>query len=147
MCSSDLLLLERSKMLVEGAGAVGVAALLSGAVKLEGKKVLVPLTGGNIDINLVGRFIEHGLAVAGRYFVVHTRLDDRPGELMRLLGIIAEMRINVIDVSYERISSHLPILQREEMITMETRDREQCDELLRRLHSAGYMVKEAPGWE
>ncbi len=134
-------------LLLLGAGAVGVAALVSGAVKLEGKKVLVPLTGGNIDINLVGRFIEHGLAVAGRYFVVHTRLDDRPGELMRLLGIIAEMRINVIDVSYERISSHLPILQREEMITMETRDREQCDELLRRLHSAGYMVKEAPGWE
>ncbi len=145
--SAVLLLLERSKMLVEGAGAVGVAALLSGAVKLEGKKVLVPLTGGNIDINLVGRFIEHGLAVAGRYFVVHTRLDDRPGELMRLLGIIAEMRINVIDVSYERISSHLPILQREETITMETRDREQCDELLRRLRSAGYVVKEAPGWE
>src|SRR5258708_15456455 len=134
--SAVLLLLERNKMLVEGAGAVGVAALLSGAVKLQGKKVLVPLTSGNIDINLVGRFIEHRLSVAGRYFVVHTRLDDRPGELMRLLGIIAEMRINVIDVSYERISSHLPILQREEMITMETRDRDPHDKLLRRLHSA-----------
>ncbi len=145
--SAVLLLMERNKMLVEGAGAVGVAALLSGVIKLQGKKVLVPLTGGNIDINLVGRFIEHGLSVAGRYFVIHTRLNDRPGELMRLLGIIAEMRINVIDVRYQRISSHLPIMQREETITMETRDRAQCEELLRRLRAAGYVVEEAQGLE
>src|SRR5205823_10226222 len=82
--SAVLLLMERSKLLVEGAGAAGVAALLSGVIKLKGKKVLVPLTGGNIDINLVSRFIEHGLAAAGRYFVIHTLLTDRPGELMRL---------------------------------------------------------------
>ncbi len=138
-----LLLMERSKMLVEGAGAAGVAALLSGAVKLQGKKVLVPLTGGNIDINLVSRFIEHGLADAGRYFVIHTRLTDRPGELMRLLSIIAEMRINVIDVRHQRISSRLPIMQREETLTLETRDRAQCEQLLQQLRVAGYVVEEA----
>ncbi len=138
-----LLLMERCKMVVEGAGVVGLAALLSGTIHLKGKKVLVPLTGGNIDINLVSRFIEHGLAVAGRYFVIHTRLTDRPGELMRMLGIIAEMRINVIDVRYQRISSLLPIMQREETITLETRDREQCEELLAHLRAAGYMVEEA----
>jgi threonine dehydratase len=138
-----LLLMERCKMLVEGAGAIGLAALLSGAVQLKGKKVLVPLTGGNIDINLVGRFIEHGLATAGRYFVLHTRLTDRPGELMRILGTIAEMRINIIDVRHQRISSRLPIMQREETITLETRDRAQCEELLLRLRSEGYIVEEA----
>jgi len=138
-----LLLMERNKLLVEGAGAVGVAALLSGTVKLKGKKVLVPLTGGNIDINLVGRFIEHGLAAAGRYFVIHTRLIDRPGELMRLLSLIAEMRINVIDVRHQRISSRLPIMQREETLTLETRDRAQCEQLLQRLRAAGYVVEEA----
>ncbi len=138
-----LLLMERSKMLVEGAGAAALAALLSGVVKMPDKKVLVPLTGGNIDINLVSRFIEHGLASAGRYFVIHTRLTDRPGELMRMLGIIAEMRINVIDVRYQRISSRLPIMQREETITLETRNRAQCDELLRRLRADGYLVEEA----
>ncbi len=138
-----LLLMERNKMMVEGAGAVGLAALLSGAVSLKGKKVLVPLTGGNIDINLVGRFIEHGLATAGRSFVIHTRLTDRPGELMRILAIIADMRINVIDVRHQRISSRLPIMQREETITLETRDRAQCEELLRRLRADGYMVEEA----
>lgn len=138
-----LLLMERCKMLVEGAGAAGLAAILSGTIKLPGKKVLVPLTGGNIDINLVGRFIEHALAVAGRYFVVHTRLTDRPGELMRMLSIIAEMRINVIDVRHQRLSSRLPIMEREETITLETRDRAQCEELLRRLRADGYMVEEA----
>ena len=142
-----LLLMERSKMLVEGAGAAGVAAMLSGVVKLEGKRVLVPLTGGNIDINLVGRFIEHGLAAAGRYFVIHTRLTDRPGELMRLLVIISEMRINVIDVRHQRISSRLPIMQREETLTLETRDRAQCEQLLQRLRSAGYIVEEAQALE
>jgi threonine dehydratase len=142
-----LLLMERSKMLVEGAGAAGVAAMLSGAVKLDGKRVLVPLTGGNIDINLVGRFIEHGLATAGRYFVIHTRLTDRPGELMRLLAIISEMRINVIDVRHQRISSRLPIMQREETLTLETRDRAQCEQLLQRLRVAGYVVEEAQALE
>lgn len=141
--SAVLLLMERNKMLVEGAGAAGVAAMLSGTIKLQGKKVLVPLTGGNIDINLVSRFIEHGLAAAGRYFVIHTRLTDRPGELMRLLEIIAEMRINVIDVRHQRISSRLPIMQREETLTLETRDRAQCEQLLQRLRTAGYIVEEA----
>ena len=138
-----LLLMERNKMLVEGAGAAGLAAMLSGAIQLKGKKVLVPLTGGNIDINLVGRFIEHALADAGRYFVIHTRLTDRPGELMRMLGIIADMRINVIDVRHQRIMNRLPIMQREETITLETRDRTQCEELLLRLRDAGYIVEEA----
>jgi threonine dehydratase len=138
-----LLLMERCKMVVEGAGAIGLAALLSGIIKLKGKKVLVPLTGGNIDMNIVGRFIEHGLAVAGRYFVIHTRLQDRPGELMRMLSIITEMRVNVIDVRYQRISSRLPIIEREETITLETRDRAQCEELLSRLRAAGYVVEEA----
>jgi threonine dehydratase len=142
-----LFLMERNKMLIEGAGAVGVAAFLSGTLKMPGKKVLVPLTGGNIDINLVGRFIEHGLATAGRYFVIHTRLTDRPGELMRFLEVIAEMRINVIDVRHQRISSRLPIMQREETITLETLDRAQCEQLLERLRTAGYLVEEANTWD
>ena len=99
------------------------------------------------DINLAGRFIEHGLAAAGRYFVIHTRLTDRPGELMRLLSIISEMRINVIDVRHQRISSRLPIMQREETLTLETRDREQCEQLLQRLRAAGYVVEEAQALE
>ncbi|MBF6591580.1 MAG: threonine ammonia-lyase, partial [Ktedonobacterales bacterium] len=76
-----LLLLERCKLLVEGAGAVGVAALLAGQVDLTGKRTAVILSGGNIDMNLIGRFIQHGLSAQGRYLVIQTLLADRPGEL------------------------------------------------------------------
>jgi threonine dehydratase len=62
---------------------------------------------------------------------------------MRMLSIISEMRINVIDVRYQRLSNRLPIMQREETITLETRNRAQCDELLRRLRADGYLVEEA----
>src|SRR5260221_869351 len=141
--SAEMLLLELSKKLDQIAGPIATSTVTRSAVTLQGKKVLVPLTGGNIDINLVGRFIEHGLADAGRYFVIHTRLTDRPGELMRLLVIISEMRINVIDVRHQRISSRLPIMQREETLTLETRDRAQCEQLLQRLREAGYVVEEA----
>lgn len=122
---------------------MGVAALLSGVLKLPNQKVLLPLTGGNIDINLVGRFIKHGMAAASRYFVLHTCLADRPGELMRFLQIVTDMRMNIIDVRHQRISNRLPIMQREESITLETRDRSQCEELLSRLRAAGYTVWEA----
>jgi len=81
---------------VEGAGAVGVAALLGGRLDLAGKRTVAVLSGGNIDMNLVGKFIQHGLSVQGRYLVVHTLLPDRPGELLRLLTLIAEQGVNVL---------------------------------------------------
>ncbi len=90
-----LLLLERCKLLVEGAGAVGVAALLSGRLDLVGRRTVAVLSGGNIDMNMVGRFIQHGLAAQGRYLVLHTLLADRPGELLRLLSLVAEQGVNV----------------------------------------------------
>ncbi|MBV8087068.1 MAG: threonine ammonia-lyase, partial [Chloroflexi bacterium] len=83
-----VLLLERSKLVVEGAGALGLAALLSGAVSLAGKKVAVVLSGGNLDINLMARVIEHGLSVAGRYLIFETWLEDKPGELLKVLDIL-----------------------------------------------------------
>ena len=116
--------------------AIGRNAVTKGGVKHEVKFAGLNQTHWNVH--------EHvGLAAAGRYFVIHTRLTDRPGELMRLLNIIAEMRINVIDVRHQRISSRLPIMQREETLTLETRDRAQCEQLLQRLREAGYVVEEA----
>ena len=70
------LLLERSKLVVEGAGAVGLAALLSGALKLPDQKVCVLLSGGNIDLNLLAKVIQHGLTLAGRYLVLRVRVGD-----------------------------------------------------------------------
>lgn len=138
-----LFLMERHKILVEGAGASGVAALLSGALDIKNQRVLVPLTGGNIDINLLSRITEHGLISANRYFAIRASMADRPGELARMLDIIAAMRVNIIDVHYQHISSQLPFMQHEAMITVETKNRMQCEDLLRSLHSAGYTVEEA----
>ncbi len=142
--SAILLLIERCKLLVEGAGAVGIAALLKpGLLDLAGKKVVVLLSGGNIDMTLIGRFIEYGLAAQGRVVVVHTLLTDRPGELMRLLGMIADMGVNVREVSHRRAVPTLPIQQVEVTITLETRNRPHAERVIAALREHGYLVAEA----
>ncbi len=138
-----LLLLERCKFLVEGAGAIGVAALLSGLIEVKGRTVICPLSGGNIDINLVSRFIQHGLSAAGRFLAIHTLLADRPGELLRLLQVIADQGVNVLEVNHHRLSAQVPIHQVEVILTLETRDRAHCEQLLRVLHEQGYQVVES----
>ena len=138
-----LLLLERCKFLVEGAGAIGVAALLSGLIDVKGHTVICPLSGGNIDINLVNRFIQHGLSAAGRFLAIHTLLADRPGELLRLLQVIADQGVNVLEVNHHRLSAQVPIHQVEVILTLETRDRAHCDQLLRVLQERGYQVVES----
>ena len=138
-----LLLMERCKQVVEGAGAVSVAALLSGAVDVAGKQVVAVLSGGNIDMNLVGRFIQHGLAAQGRYLTLHTLLADRPGELLRLLQVIASQNVNVLDVEHHRATPRLPIQQVEVTLRLETRDRAHCDALIALLRERGFTVAEA----
>jgi threonine dehydratase len=143
-----LLLMERCKLLVEGAGAVGVAALLSGRLNLAGKRTVAVLSGGNIDMNLVGKFIQHGLSAQGRYLVLHTLLPDRPGELLRLLTLIAEQNVNVLDVEHHRAGPHVPIQQVEVVLTLETRDRAHCDTLLELMRDRGYATREvAPSFD
>lgn len=138
-----LLLMERCKLLVEGAGAASVAALLSGRLTLDGQRTVALLSGGNIDMNLIGRFIQHGLAAQGRYLVIHTLLPDRPGELLRLLSLIAARNVNVLDVEHHRTGPRLHIQQVEVVMTLETRDRSHCEELLALLREQGYAVAEA----
>ncbi len=137
-----LLLMERGKLVVEGAGAAAAAALLSGAIALPGMRTAVVLSGGNIDMNLVGRFIAHGLAIQGRYLALRTLLIDRPGELLRLLSIIAEQNTNVLDVAHHRAAPHAPIQHVEVSLTLETRNREHCDQLIQSLRDQGFSVVE-----
>lgn len=139
---SVLLLLERCKLLVEGAGAVSVAALLSGMLDIAGKRTVAILSGGNIDMNLIGKFIQHGLSAQGRYLVIRTLIPDRPGELLRLLSLIAEQNVNVLDIEHHRTSPGLSLQQVEVMLTLETRDRAHCATLLDLLGTRGYAVKE-----
>ncbi len=101
-------LVERAKMTVEGAGALGVAAIQSGAYRPRGKTVVV-LSGGNIDINLLGSVVRQGLADAGRYQELSVEVADTPGELALVVGAIAEAGANILEVDHNRESPHMPI--------------------------------------
>jgi threonine dehydratase len=131
------LLLERSKLLVEGAGAVGVAALLAGRVGGSGPVVPV-LSGGNIDATLLISVMRHGLSAAGRYLVVRTRVADRPGELAKLLTLLANERVNVVDVEHQRETADVPVGETGVELTLLTRDRAHCDEIIALLARLGY---------
>jgi threonine dehydratase len=135
-----VLLLERTKLVVEGAGAVGVAALLSGKVGGSGPVAIV-LSGGNIDPTLLISVMRHGLTLGGRYLVIRTRIPDRPGELVRLLSLIAEARGNVVSVEHHREGMDLPVAETEVELTVITRDQEHCAVLLDEMRSWGYTVE------
>ncbi|HET6642029.1 MAG TPA: pyridoxal-phosphate dependent enzyme [Gaiellaceae bacterium] len=135
-----VLLLERTKLVVEGAGAVGVAALRSGKVGGSGPVVIV-LSGGNIDPTLLITIMRHGLTLGGRYLVIRTRIPDRPGELVRLLTLIAEARGNVVSVEHHREGMELPVAETEVELTLITRDQEHCTVLLDKMRSWGYAVE------
>lgn len=134
-------ILERSKLVVEGAGAASVAALLAGRIQLPAGPVVAVLSGGNVDVNLVARVINYGLTRAGRYLVLTTRMADVPGALRRLLDLLAEMGVNVLDVSHHRQGIMLPVNEVEVELTLETRNHEHGDSVIGRLSGAGYAVQ------
>ena len=135
-----VLLLERAKLVVEGAGAVGVAALLAG--KDGGTGTAVPiLSGGNIDPTMLISVMRHGLSVAGRYLVMRTQIPDRPGELIKLLSLVAEERGNLISVEHHREGIDLPVTATDVELTIVTRDEEHCRQLLAAMDERGYPVQ------
>jgi threonine dehydratase len=135
-----LLLLERAKLVVEGAGAVGLAALLAGKVQAPGPLVAI-LSGGNIDAATLLAVMRHGLALAGRYLVVRTRVPDRPGELFKLLQLVARERVNVVEVEHRREGRGIPLADTEIWLTLATRDEEQAAGLVATMEAAGYAVE------
>jgi threonine dehydratase len=132
-----VLLLERMKLVVEGAGAVGVAALLAGKAGGDGPAVAV-LSGGNIDATMLISVMRHGLTTAGRYLVVRTQLADRPGELIKLLSLVAEERGNLISVEHHREGMDVSVSETEVELTLITRDEEHCRSLLDAMAARGY---------
>ena len=135
-----VLLLERTKLIVEGAGAASLAALLADKVPGD-DEVCVVLSGGNIDPTLLIQVMRHGLTKAGRYLVVRTRIGDRPGELIKLLELVAEERANVVSVEHHREGMALPVGETEVELTLGTRDLEHCNALLAALAEHGYPVE------
>ena len=132
-----VLLLERTKLLVEGAGAVGVAALLSGRVAGEGPACAI-LSGGNIDATLLISVMRHGLSLAGRFLVVRSKVPDRPGELLKLLDLVAKERVNVVSVSHQREGADVHVGETGVELTLLTRDEEHCDAMLAAMRDWGY---------
>ena len=138
-----MLVLERGKLLVEGAGAVGLAAVLGGKVQIAGKKVAVVLSGGNVDAHLIARMVEHGLAHAGRYLVLRVMVEDRPGRLSRLLSIVSGTEANVLDIGHLRHAPSVHLGQVEIQLTLETRNIAHAEEVRERLREAGYALYES----
>lgn len=136
-----LFLLERAKLVVEGSGAVGVAALLHHKLAVRNKKIAIVLSGGNIDVNMVSRIIERGLVKSGRLIRMVTYVADRPGALRKLLQLVAETKANVIAVHHERAELQVPLGQVEVELRLETKDKEHGEKIVGFLTGEGYKVK------
>lgn len=134
-------LLERTKLLVEGAGAVGLAAIMSGAAgHLSGKTVCL-LSGGNIDVKTISVVVERGLLAAGRYLKLKVELDDAPGSLAKLTAEIAAAKANISIINHDRRSKSLPIGKTEVLVELETRGYDHIQEVIGHLQGVGYEVE------
>lgn len=135
-----VVLLERTKLVVEPAGAAGVAAMLAGKFVATGPTATI-LSGGNIDPLLLQRVIGHGLAASSRYLKLRILLPDVPGQLVRTASIVASKNANVIEVIHTRHATELPISDVELELHIETRGVEHGQEVVRALRDAGYVVR------
>ena len=140
IASAILFLLEKQKLVVEGAGSVGVAALLHGKLKhLQGKKVAVVLSGGNMDVTLLSVIIEKGLLKSGRKMNVTVTLIDKPGSLKRFTEILEELTANIVHIAYDRTSISLDYGDANVTVHMETKGEEHQKEIRQRLKNEGYL--------
>jgi threonine dehydratase len=133
--------LQHLRLLVEGAGAVGVAALLAGKIRPRGdEQVCIVLSGGNIDANLLSRVIDQSLARAGRYVVLRTSVPDRPGNLARLSQAVADAGANVVDIHHRRSLWGVPLADTGLELVLEVRDEAHGQEVVATLTAAGYAI-------
>jgi threonine dehydratase len=141
IASAVLLLLEREKTVVEAACAAAVAAVVNGYVAgLEGKNVVMVLSGGNIDVSLISRIIERGLVQDGRLAHLLVRVRDRPGALASLTATLAELGANVVSLDHRRGYGGLWLTEVEVALALEMRGRDHVEELTGRLTELGYSV-------
>lgn len=131
---------ERMKLVLEPSGAAGVAGVIDGRCLLE-PPVVVVLSGGNIDPLLLLRVIRFGLSVAGRFFAFHTRISDRPGELHRLLGLVADLEGNLVGVQHHREGVQVHLGDVDVILQVETKGPQHIEELTRILTGKGYVIE------
>jgi len=140
--SAILTLLERKKILAEGAGAVSLAALMKGSISLtEQEKVVLIVSGGNVDSPLLGRVISQGLIKTGRVMRFLVRLEDTPGALAKLLNLIAKLKANVLDIHHERYIREAPLYVSYVELDLETRGYSHMEEISTELSNSGYDIE------
>lgn len=130
-----LLLLERCKSVTEGAGAVALAALLYRNIAKKGEKVVLVVSGGNVDITMLSKLITQGLIESGRYCELKVLLEDKPGRLESLLKIITIMEANIIDINVDRFSANLPFNHVIIDLSLETKNRDHSVALVREIQT------------
>ena len=140
IASAILLLLEREKTVAEGAGAAAVAAILHHKIHCSGKRIAAIISGGNIDVGILSRIIERGLAKDGRLIRLRIHLPDYPGALHVLTGVLADHRANIVETSYDR-KFGVDLGYSAIDLTMETRGNEHVEHLLTALAAAGYQFE------
>lgn len=140
IAAAILTLMEKQKLVAEGAGAVSVAAALFHKVPIQGEKTVCILSGGNIDVNILSRVITRGLVTSGRMAALQIALEDKPGQLVGVSEIISRCGGNVISVHHERSDANMPISSCYLKVGMETRSFEQIHEIENSLRQAGFQI-------
>lgn len=142
IATAILTLMERQKLVAEGAGAVSVAALMFNKLPVAGKKVCAIISGGNIDVNILSRVIERGLLTSGRRTNLTIELIDKPGQLKTVSTIVAEQGANVISVYYTPGGRNMPINGCFLNLSMETKDHKHLDQVKKALEGEGFKICE-----
>jgi len=141
IASAILVLMERKRVVAEGAGATPLAALLSGRIKTRGRRVVLVISGGNIDVHLLDRIIEKGLSQTGRVVRFEVLLRDAPGGLTRLTALVAQKQANILHIIHERAARDIPIGFSKVVLVLETRGPGQIRDIRRGLKEQGYSLR------
>ncbi|MHA1382858.1 MAG: threonine ammonia-lyase [Candidatus Helarchaeota archaeon] len=140
IANAILMCMERAKLIVEGAGAAPLAAILNNKISVKNKKIVLVLSGGNIDVNLINKIILKGLIKAGRLLKFNTIIKDIPGTLYHLLELIAEEGGNIISIIHDRSKADLLFKEAEIEIKLETRDHSHISKILKKLKDHKYNI-------
>ena len=141
IANAILFLLERCKLIAEGAGAASVAAILSGKISLPEQKVAAVISGGNIDVNMVARIVDKGLTKAGRKTEITTIISDKPGQLQKLLETISELAANVVEINHNRVRNEVGLGYAQVDLVLETQDSMHLNTIIEELTKKKYNVQ------
>lgn len=136
-----LMLLERNKVVSEGAGAAGLAAMLHGKLELGGLNVAVIISGGNIDMDVLSLIIERGLVKSGRRLRIKTTIADIPGSLNKIVALVASQQVNIISIIHDRTRLKVPIRDAEIEFVLETINWEHVENVIMAIKTAGYPIE------